>query len=114
MDNEVRAEIDRLRDEETRQNHRIEKLEEKMENQTDLLLTMQKIAMSTEQMGKDLKKQSQILEKQDSRLSAIEAGPGNQWTDTKKTIFNTLVGAGCTAIVGIIGALFYFAIQNLM
>ena len=48
MDEVVAAELKRIRDEDDRQNHRIDQLEQTVEKLNELMLTIQRLAMSVE------------------------------------------------------------------
>lgn len=99
MDEATRAEIERLRDEDRRQNRRLEALEASTETQQKIAISVEKLALNMEQMLKE-------QEKQGERLDALEKAPGEQWSSMKRTIFNTIVGAGAGAFAtGIIYAL---------
>jgi len=90
MDEATKSELERLRDEDRRQNRRLDVLEQNMEMQQKIALSVEKLAMSMEQMYKE-------QEKQGLRLDILERAPGEQWSSMKRTIFNTIVGAGAGA-----------------
>lgn len=85
--------VRRIDDEEHRQNRRIEELEKTTKEITSLTLSVEKIAMSTETMAKELNQQGQ-------RLKELEDIPGNNWTSMKSGIINAIaaaVGGGIVA-----------------
>ena len=90
MDEAVRVEIERLRDEDNRQNRRLEILEQSIETQQKIAISVEKLALNMQQMLKE-------QEKQGERLDKLEAAPAEQWSSMKRTIFNTIVGAGAGA-----------------
>lgn len=90
MDETTRAEIERLRDEDRRQNRRLEVLEQSMESQKKIAISVEKLAVNMEQMLKE-------QEKQGKRLDKLESAPAEQWSSMKRTIFNTIIGAGAGA-----------------
>ena len=86
MDEVTKAEIERLHDEEKRQNHRLEQLEQNFG-------VVQKIAISVEKLALNMERMLEEQEKQGQRLDKLESAPGDQWSSMKRTIFNTIVGA---------------------
>lgn len=83
----------RIEDENDRQNHRIKKLEDKTEEIKQLTVSVEKIAMSTEAMAKEINAQGQ-------RLKELEDIPGNNWSSMKSGIINAVaaaVGGGIVA-----------------
>lgn len=70
--------------------HRIKEQEEQSKAINDLVLSVQKLAINMEQMIKEQKNQSE-------RLQKLEQEPAKQWSSMKRTIFNTIVGAGAGA-----------------
>ena len=83
------SENERIRDENERQNKRIEIVEESVKEFNKLALQIERIAGSIQQMTEELSKQGQ-------RLEGIESKPGKRW--------ETLVGGIIGAIAGAIGA----------
>lgn len=87
--------VKRIDDEEKRQNRRIEELEKSTKEITALTLSVEKIAMSTETMAKELNSQGQ-------RLKELEDIPGDNWTSMKSGIINAIaaaIGGGIVAMV---------------
>ncbi len=91
MDEVTKAEIDRLHDEDKRQNHRLEQLEQNFG-------VVQKIAISVEKLALNMERMLDEQEKQGQRLNKLESAPAEQWSSMKRTIFNTMVGAGASAL----------------
>nr|DAD89947.1 MAG TPA: hypothetical protein [Siphoviridae sp. ctxfQ4] len=56
----------------------------------ELVLSVQKLAMNMERMLEEQKSQNE-------RLQKLEQEPAKQWSNMKRTIFNTVVGAGAGA-----------------
>lgn len=81
---EYDATIQRLEDEDRRQNKRLDMLEASLNKLNDLTVTVGKMAVSLETMTKQ-------LERQAMQLTEIEKTPGSRW--------NTLVGALIGALV---------------
>lgn len=84
----------RIDAEEKRQNERLRLLEDNYTQLTDLTVSVQKIALSIEQMQKELTKQGERLEK-------IEAEPGDNWRKVVWLVIAALVGFGIHALLGI-------------
>lgn len=88
---EFNAEIKRVDEENTRQNHRIQKLEDVVTNINDLTVAVKELAVNMGSMQKE-------LEKQGKRLEAIEAEPGDNW----RALVRTIITVAASAIVGFI------------
>lgn len=91
-----RAEYDerlkRVDDENNRQNHRLDKLENLMERLNDLTVAVKELATNMRLM-----KQEQ--ERQGERLESLEAEPAENWKTTVKTIITVIVSAAVTYII---------------
>lgn len=107
MDGETRAEFDRVHDEDNRQNHRLEVLEENFKQIHTLSLSVQRLADSMERMLQEQTRQGEQLKK-------LEDKPAEAWGSMRKTVFNALLGALCSGVVLIVGALFVYAVQHLI
>lgn len=81
------SENQRLRDEDTRQNKRIDLLEENVKEISALATSVNKLATNMESMVK-------IQEQQGTRLSTLESRDGEMW--------RKVVGYIVTAVVGIV------------
>lgn len=77
----------RMEEEHTRQNKRIELLEERTEQFTDIAISVKELALSVKQMAETQKSQGEKLEK-------LEERDGEMW--------RKVVGYIVTAIVGIV------------
>lgn len=84
----------RIDAEEKRQNERLRLLEDNYTQLTDLTVSVQKIALSIEQMQKELTKQGERLEK-------IESEPGENWKKAVWIVLAALIGFGLHAALGI-------------
>lgn len=93
MDDSTKEAIGRLRDEDNRQNRRLELLEQSMETQRKIATSVEKLALNMEQMLKE-------QEKQGARLTALEQEPAKNWSNLKQTVFNNITGALATAAAG--------------
>ena len=91
-----RAEYDerlkRVDDENNRQNHRLDRLENLMERINDLTIAVKELATNM-----SLMKQEQ--ERQGERLESLEAEPAEKWRTTVKTIITVVVSAVITYII---------------
>lgn len=84
----------RIEAEETRQNKRLETLEQTMSQLTDLTVAVKEMAVSMAAM-KD------TLEKQGQRLEDIEKEPGQNWKKAVWLVVAAIVGFGIHALLGI-------------
>ena len=86
MEAEVIAELNRIHDEDARQNHRLNDLEQTVKEMNDLILSIQRLTISVESLTKEVTKQGQ-------RLEVIEQRPAQNWNTMTRTIFTTVVSA---------------------
>lgn len=87
--------VKRIEDEEKRQNRRIEKLESATEQINALTIAVEKMAISTETMAKELGSQGK-------RLDDLENVPGKNWTALQTGIINAVaaaIGGGLIAAI---------------
>ena len=70
--------------------HRVTEVELEIKVINNLALSVERLAINMQQMLRE-------QEKQGERLDKLEAAPGEQWSSMKRTIFNTIVGAGAGA-----------------
>lgn len=85
------ARCKRLEDEDARQNHRIDKLEQTVEK-------IHELATATEKMADNMAKMLEEQRQQGQRLSALEGRDGQKW--------RKVIGAVVTGVVGaLVGAL---------
>lgn len=75
----------RMEEEHKRTNHRLNTLELAMEQNTKLLLSVEKLALSMENMQKELKEQG-------DRLESLEARDGELWRKVTSYIITAVVG----------------------
>lgn len=95
MDETVRAELERIHDEDKRQNKRLDALEENGKMLTDLTLSVQKLAIGIESLST---KQDEM----NARLEEIERRPATAWNLVTRTIITTIAGAIAGGIVVIL------------
>lgn len=89
------AENKRLEDENDRQNHRIENLENSTKQIQSVINSVEKLAMSVDNMAKELGKQG-------DRLEALEEVPGKNWDALKTGILGAVaaaIGGGMVAAI---------------
>lgn len=93
MEEAVHELFARLSDENNRQNHRIQELEDAQKGIMELTLSVQKLAQAVEVMAKEQAEQGR-------RLKVIEEIPAKRWTNAMKTAFTSIVGviAGALAV----------------
>lgn len=71
--------------------HRMDEQEEQSKTIQELVLSVRELALNMQAM---LKEQGD----QGKRLAKLEAEPAERWSSMKKTVFNTMVGAGAGAV----------------
>lgn len=91
MDEVTKAELRRIDDENARQNKRIEKLENTMEEIRKISTSVERLAINMENMLSEQKKQG-------DRLDELEAKPAEAWTTMQRTILTTICGALAGAV----------------
>lgn len=90
---EVHDEFARRIDEEnTRQNHRLEALEQTVKEIQRLTISVERMAVSTEQMAKELAQQGQ-------RLDAIEREPATKWKNAVWIVVSAVLAAAIGALM---------------
>lgn len=78
MDEAVKAELARLRDEDNRQNHRIDDLEQSVKAIQDLTISVHALAQDMRQMLSELKDQGSRLERFDGPSGSPGAATGEE------------------------------------
>lgn len=81
--------IARIDDENTRQNKRLDKLEEIMESIHKLTASVERIAVQIEQMQREIQRQG-------DRIESIEQEPADKWKAAGKTVLTVLLTAAVT------------------
>ena len=79
MDEAIKAELARLRDEDNRQNHRLNDLEQSVKMIQELTISVHALAQDMRQMLAELKDQGVRLERFDGRLEVLEQQPAKKW-----------------------------------
>lgn len=99
MDDAVKAEMERLWDEDNRQNHRIAVLEESQKVIQELVISVHELAKDMKQMLQEQQEQGGRLDKLDGRLGALEREPARKWKRISDKTLDTTVGLVVGAIV---------------
>lgn len=89
MDEITKVEIDRIHDEDKRQNHRLDKLESNLEEIRKISAAVERLAVNMENMLLEQKKQGE-------RLDELEQKPAEAWSSMQRTIMTTI----CAALAG--------------
>ena len=76
---------DRLRDEDNRQNHRLDALEKSVEQ-------IAAISTSVEKLAVNMKNMLDVQIAQGKRLTTLESRDGEKWRDTVKTVLVAVIG----------------------
>ena len=92
----MESENKRLADEDDRQNHRIDILENSIQKMTDLAASTEKLAVNMENMLK-------VQEQQSKRLEQIESRDGNKWRKAMEDIGRIILGAVLAIVFAKIG-----------
>ena len=104
MDNETRVEIERLHDEDKRQNRRIDQLEENIK-------VIQVLTISVHTLAHDMKQMLDEQRDQGARLDKLEQEPANTWKTVKSTLLTALIGAAAGSLVTGLGVLIMQAMR---
>lgn len=86
----------RIEEENHRQNRRLELLEESFEQQKELTVSVQKLALSMESMLKE-------QEKQGKRLETLEGRDGEKWRSVTGYLLTFVIGLVVSYIFSLIG-----------
>jgi len=92
----MEAENKRLKDEDNRQNRRIEVLEENVKEMSTLATSVEKLATNMEGMLKE-------QEKQGKRLETLESRDGEMWRKVTSYVLTCVVGAVLALVLTHIG-----------
>jgi len=87
---------DRIDAENTRQNHRIERLEITVEKINNLATATEKLATNMEAMLKEQEKQSK-------QIAALESKDGQKWREVAKIVVTALITTAIAALAVMIG-----------
>lgn len=88
--------------------HRIDKLERVTEEIHTMSNTMIQLVEEVKHTNETVSSLDQKVEKMDGRVDDMERAPGKEWSNAKRTVFNTVVGA----VIGfLIAGLMWAAVQ---
>lgn len=88
--------------------HRIDKLEKVTEEIHTMSNTMIQLVEEVKHTNETVSSLDQKVEKMDGRVDDMERAPGKEWSNAKRTVFNTVVGA----VIGfLIAGLMWAAVQ---
>lgn len=93
---EYKERMARLDDENKRQNHRIDKLENIVDAVNNMTASVREMAVSMSAMQKE-------LEKQGKRLEVIEQEPADKWKKVTWTVVTVIITAAVTFFLSRIG-----------
>ena len=79
--------------------HRIDKLERVTEEIHTMSTTMIQLVEEVKHTNETVSSLNQKVEKMDSRVDDMERAPGKEWSNAKRTLFNTAVGAIITFLI---------------
>ena len=103
MDEAIRLEFERLRDEDKRLNERIKILEANSK-------TMQSLSESVHILANDMKRMLEEQEKQGERIGKLEQEPAQNWKALKSTF---ITGIASALAGGVVTALLFFVSNTL-
>lgn len=93
----------RIDEENKRQNHRLQLLEDNVRQINDLTVSVSRMAVNMENMLTAIERQGTLIEKQGERLETLEKEPGESYKNIKKTVItaaiSTVVGGIITALI---------------
>lgn len=89
--------------------HRIDKLEKVTEEIHIMSNTMIQLVEEVKHTNETVASLDKKVDKMDSRVDEMESAPGKEWSDAKRTLFNTAVGA---IITFLITGLIFAAVQT--
>ena len=102
-DEEIAVKLTGLEHETKSAKHRLNDLEEQNKAIQDLALSVRELTLNMGIMMDEQKRQGNDIEK-------LKSEPGEQWSNMKRTIINTIVGAGAGALAT---GIFYLIVQNI-
>lgn len=99
MDEVTKTELERIRDEEKRQNKRLEGLEDDMKELRNISLSVEKLAINMQHMLEEMQKQSTDIKDQSERISKLENEPADKWNSARRTVLTAIVSAVVGAVI---------------
>lgn len=95
----MKTEHERLAEEDKRQNHRIDDLEESVKEIHKLTVSMERMSANMQSMLEAIERQGNLIEKQTSRIDDMEREPAGRWKGIKNKAVDTVVNAIVAALV---------------
>lgn len=95
----MESEHKRLSEEDKRQNHRIDDLEESVKEIHKLTVSMERMSVNMQSMLEAIERQGNLIEKQTSRIDDMEREPAGRWKGIKNKAVDTAVNVIITALV---------------
>ena len=96
----MESENQRLAEEDRRQNHRIDDLEENVKEIHKLTVSIERMSVNMQSMLEAIERQGNLIEKQTSRIDEIEKEPVKDGKQIKMSVITTVVSAVDAAVVG--------------
>lgn len=103
----MESENKRLADENDRQNHRLNALEEISRQNMAMIANVERLAVNMENMLKEQESIRKEQENQGKRLAELENQDGKSWRDLKSKILGTVVSVLGGAVIGALAALIF-------
>lgn len=101
------SENKRLEDENDRQNHRLNSLEDSNKRITDLAMSVQDLASSVKSIAKETERLSDMMKENitgmDARLKKLEAADGEKWRSVVSHVGFTVLGIVIAYLFHLIG-----------
>lgn len=88
----MKSENDRLKEEDTRQNKRLNALESAIQQINALTLSVERLAASVEGMTKEQLKVNKSIEKQGERIGSLESRDGEKWRQATGYVLTAIIG----------------------
>ena len=93
----------RMEDEHKRTNRRLDEIETANKDNNKLLLSVEKIALSTENLQKEQQEQRKLLESQGKEIDELKSVDGKKWRDVSKYVITALIGLVLGYIAKVLG-----------
>lgn len=90
--------------------HEIKSLKHRMEDQEAQSKTIQELVLSVKELALNMQAMLKEQGSQGEKIAKLESASGEAWSSMKRTIINTIVGAGAGALAT---GIFYIIAQNL-
>lgn len=101
----MESEHKRLTEEDQRQNHRINELEENVKEIHKLTVSMERMSANMQSMLEAIERQGNLIEKQNDRIGRIEEEPAEDYKQIKMLIITTFIASIIGGVVSQIASL---------